>query len=218
MLFFKKRKKSIKSSFLLIYNKNSNIISYICIYANKLALQMINDKELLNELGKGELSAYDSLYVTYSARVREFAFRLTKNMEEAEDITHNIFLKVWEEKEEISKVDSFKSYLFTMTKNLIFNSFKKNNLKLKYKQSVNYFQNEEMDSRIYANDLDILIALAIEKMPEERKQIFKMSRYEEMSYKEIADKLTISPKTVQYHISHALSDLRKVMTLISIFF
>ena len=218
MLFFKKRKKSIKSSFLLIYNKNSNIISYICIYANKLALQMINDKELLNELGKGELSAYDSLYVTYSARVREFAFRLTKNMEEAEDITHNIFLKVWEEKEEISKVDSFKSYLFTMTKNLIFNSFKKNNLKLKYKQSVNYFQNEEMDSHIYANDLDILIALAIEKMPEERKQIFKMSRYEEMSYKEIADKLTISPKTVQYHISHALSDLRKVMTLISIFF
>ena len=179
---------------------------------------MINDKELLNELGKGELSAYDSLYVTYSTRVREFAFRLTKNMEEAEDITHNIFLKVWEEKEEISKVDSFKSYLFTMTKNLIFNSFKKNNLKLKYKQSVNYFQNEEMDSHIYANDLDILIALAIEKMPEERKQIFKMSRYEEMSYKEIADKLTISPKTVQYHISHALSDLRKVMTLISIFF
>lgn len=179
---------------------------------------MTNDKLLLNELGKGKLSAYNSLYVMYSTKVRIFAFQLTKNKAEAEDITHNIFLKVWEDKESISKVDSFKNYLFTMTKNAIFNSFKKDSIRLKYTQSINYFQNEQMDDYISANELDMLISLTIERMPDERKQVFKMSRYNEMSYKEISSELNISTKTVQYHISNALSDLRKTIILVSAFF
>lgn len=178
---------------------------------------MNEDKILLEKLSVGELRAFDSLYIKYSARVMEFALRLTKSREEAEDITHNVFLKIWEGRELISKADSFKNYLFRMVKNEIFNTFKKSNLKFRIEQLPSYFKTEELSNIIDVNDLNMLISLAIEKMPLERKQIFKMSRYEELSYKEIADKLEISPKTVQYHISKALSDLRKVVVSVSIF-
>lgn len=178
---------------------------------------MIDEKQLLQDLAMGDKSAYSSLYLKYSPLVREFAYRLTQNMEDAEDVAHNIFLILWEKRDDVAGINSFKNYLFRITNNAVFDLFKKRHYKSEYTKSVSYFQNEEIDSLIYANDLEVLIALAIETMPKGRKEVFMMSRYENMSYQEIADKLNISPGTVKYHISNALIDLRKIILSISIF-
>ena len=71
------------------------------------------EKELLTALSKGNQSAFDSLYLFYAPKVREFVFRLLKNPGEAEDVTQNIFLRVWEKRRELGGTRSLRSYLYT---------------------------------------------------------------------------------------------------------
>ena len=79
---------------------------------------------LLRKLREGDTEALDILYLRYAAKVRDFAFRLLGDSVEAEDITHDIFLKVWEQRKTLGNVVSFRGYLFRMTRNAIFNAFK----------------------------------------------------------------------------------------------
>ena len=75
-----------------------------------------------------------------------------------------------------------------------------------------------IEEKIHAEDLELLIVMSIEKMPPQRKTIFKMSRFEHLSNDEIAQQLNISKRTVESHISQAMSDLRKLLVLYVITF
>ena len=75
-----------------------------------------------------------------------------------------------------------------------------------------------IEEKIHAEDLELLIVMSIEKMPPQRKKIFKMSRFEHLSNDEIAQQLNISKRTVESHISQAMSDLRKLLVLYVITF
>ena len=87
---------------------------------------------LLRKLREGDTEALDILYLRYAAKVRDFAFRLLGDSVEAEDITHDIFLKVWEQRKTVGNVVSFRGYLFRMTRNAIFNAFKHRQVESKY--------------------------------------------------------------------------------------
>ena len=87
---------------------------------------------LLRKLREGDTEALDILYLRYAAKVRDFAFRLLGDSVEAEDITHDIFLKVWEQRKTLGNVVSFRGYLFRMTRNAIFNAFKHRQVESKY--------------------------------------------------------------------------------------
>ncbi|WP_295935416.1 RNA polymerase sigma-70 factor [uncultured Alistipes sp.] len=175
---------------------------------------------VLRKLREGDTEALDVLYLLYAAKVRDFAFRLLCNRAEAEDITHDIFLKVWEERKSVGNVLSFKSYLFRMTRNAIFNAYKHRQVESKYQAHAVAAEKPTApgaDERVTTEDMLEMIALAVENMPEQRRKVFCMSRYENMSYSDIAEALNISPKTVQYHISGALAELRKLLSAISFF-
>ena len=163
---------------------------------------------LLRKLREGDTEALDILYLRYAAKVRDFAFRLLGDSVEAEDITHDIFLKVWEQRKTVGNVVSFRGYLFRMTRNAIFNAFKHRQVESKYQARA---------AEDGTNDLMEMIDLAVSNMPEQRRKVFCMSRYEDMSYNDIAEALHISPKTVQYHISGALAELRKLLSAIAFF-
>ena len=87
---------------------------------------------LLRKLREGDTEALDILYLRYAAKVRDFAFRLLGDSVEAKDITHDIFLKVWEQRKTVGNVVSFRGYLFRMTRNAIFNAFKHRQVESKY--------------------------------------------------------------------------------------
>ena len=167
---------------------------------------------LLRKLREGDTEALDILYLRYAAKVRDFAFRLLGDSVEAEDITHDIFLKVWEQRKTVGNVVSFRGYLFRMTRNAIFNAFKHRQVESKYQARA-----AEDGTEVSTNDLMEMIDLAVSNMPEQRRKVFCMSRYEDMSYNDIAEALHISPKTVQYHISGALAELRKLLSAIAFF-
>ena len=175
---------------------------------------MLNeDKQLLVRIAGGDVKALGILYVLYAGRIRNFAVSMLQNASEAEDITQDLFLKIWNSREGLSEVDSLKSYLFSMTHNAVLNLIKRKEVRDRYQKvsagsrSGQYEPSSRMDTVELLQSIDE----ALDEMSVLRKTIFRMNRYEHKTFQEIADALMISPKTVQYHISCALAELRKLL-------
>lgn len=168
---------------------------------------------LLNGSG-GEVSElFASIYREYAPRMRCFASRLLHDNLLTDDVVHNVFLRLWENREIISKVDSLDSYLFRAARNAIFDIFEHRMIVAKYEQKSRSKDADmfNLEERISAEDLAMMIDLAIDKMPPQRRKIFRMSRYSGYSNSEIADKLNLSVNTVNNHIALAIRELRQTL-------
>ena len=173
----------------------------------------ISDSRLLNLMQRGDTDALGVLYVRYSAQVRNFAMGFLQNEGDADDVTHDVFVNLWQQRDEISDIESLKAYLFTMTRNAIFSIFRHRRIAETYMAAAIYKSEEassETEEKITTTDLLELVQLTIDSMPEQRRRIFTMNRFDHLTYDEIAGALGISRKTVEYHMSQALARLRKI--------
>ncbi len=171
------------------------------------------DHKLLCQIAQGDVKSLGILYVLYSAKIYNFALSLLQDSAEAEDVTQEIFLKIWNSRESLAEVRSLKSYLFGMTHNTVLNLIKSRDVRSRYCKSASDMLPKSVDvvPAVETEELLKCIDEALEDMSELRKTIFRLSREEHKTYQEIADLLMISPKTVQYHISCALAKLRELI-------
>ncbi len=180
------------------------------------------DEMLLHDLIEGDCKAFDTLYMRHAPHVEAFACCMLKDRAEAEDLAHDLFLKIWENRETLQDVRSFKNYLFRMTKNAIFDRFEHKAVDARYQQTsqavdLSELVSDDIAARIDQKDLLLLIELAVDKMPPQRQRIFRMSRIDGIPQPEIARQLGISLKTVEYHIHEALAELRKLIQVLILF-
>lgn len=159
-------------------------------------------------LAAGKIDALRYFYEAYAGRVRAFAYKLTGDMPQAEDITHNVFIRLWEQHEQLMHVSSIEAYLYRMTRNAILNHLKHLEVERDYRNSVEI---DAVSDEGDASELADRLAMAIDAMPVRQRRVFLMSRIDRMTYAEISEQLGISTKTVHYHISEALSSLRKAL-------
>lgn len=169
------------------------------------------ERVLVQRLIEGDEDAFCELYAAYKNRLIFFAMRFLKSREYAEDIFQDAFTIIWQGRRFINPDASFSSYLYTIVRNRILNQLRdlENQTKLKEQilaQAVDY-SNDTSDG-ILANDLRGLIARAMQQLTARQREIFEMSRRQDMSYREIAEELGISVYTVQEHISTSLRTLR----------
>lgn len=162
---------------------------------------------------------FEIYFIENYPRVKSFAIRILMSEQDAEDIAQDVFMKIldmpelWSEENTITP-----GFLYTITRNHIFNLLKRRSLERKHQESL--FEKgiiiEEfgLEENIHAKELEFLAISTIEKMPEQRKRIFKMSRFEGKTNKEISDILNLSVRTVERHIYLALSELKKVLFLL----
>ena len=175
---------------------------------------MDEERRYLEALARDDRSAFDALYLKYAAKTEEFLYRMLKDHSEAEDITQDIFLKIWRNRTSIGAVDAFGPYLFRMARNAVYDRFDNRSVR----RASLLPEYELPDSAIDSRDLLLLIRMVVEKMPEQRRRIFRMSREEGLSNDQIAEQLSISRRTVENQISRALAELRKLVKLILFFF
>lgn len=169
------------------------------------------ERVLVQRLIEGDEDAFCELYAAYKNRLIFFAMRFLKSREYAEDIFQDAFTIIWQGRRFINPDASFSSYLYTIVRNRILNQLRdlENQTKLKEQilaQAVDY-SNDTSDG-ILANDLRGLIARAMQQLTARQREIFEMSRRQDMSHREIAEALGISVYTVQEHISTSLRTLR----------
>ena len=157
-------------------------------------------------------------------QVKKFAWQLLKSEEDADDIAQDIFTKLWERPDLWENCTNLNGYLFMMTKNNCLNLIKHRAMVCSTVDAANDIIDLEKYGGATAhnecelNELQLLIEMTIEQMPEKRKLIFKMSREEDMSHQEIANRLGLSVRTVEQHIYKALQDLKKVILLSIVYF
>lgn len=180
----------------------------------------VSDNELIERMRGGDTGALGILYMRYAPSVSNFAYRFIRVREDVDDITHNIFCSLWENRESLKDIESLKAYLFQMTRNAIFKEFRHQQVVSEYESEVgndkneNYYDGEKV---VTTSDLLEMIDLMISNMPEPQRVAFRMSRYEHKTYAEIAEHLGVSQKTVQYYISQALAELRRLTEAMLIF-
>lgn len=178
------------------------------------------ESKCLEDLGRGSHEAFDTLFMQYHPRLKNFLFGFIKNEDEALDMAQDIFFKIWLNRKTISQVESFKAYLFRMARNMIYDYNEHVLVKESYdlKQKDTPLYSDIIEEEIYAKELSLLIDIAIENMPAQRQRIFRMSRKEGLSNDEIAQRLNLNKRSVENHITQALADLRKLMQNILLLF
>lgn len=181
---------------------------------------MRNRDLLLDALKNGNAEAFTVLYRENWKQVYNFTRLYISNYDTAEEIVQDVFVKVWESREFLKEDGNINGLLFITTRNIIFNKFKKKINEDIYKMTVLSAMQDSynIEDEIDAKDLSAYIDQLIDELPPQRRKVFNLSRKEYKSYKEIAEQLNISEKTVERHINESLKYIRRNLALLFIFY
>ena len=172
------------------------------------------EKLLLHALGNSDKRAFAVLYNLYAGKCLHFVASIIKDDDVSKDITHDIFVKVWLKRELISKVDSFSAYLFRMARNAVMDRLESEVIRRRFVVE-SLVSTEEfcsyVDEKITLDELQVLVFNTVNKMPEQRRRVFIMSRYSGIPNVKIAEMLGLSIRTVENHLTNALSDIRLML-------
>lgn len=179
----------------------------------------MTQKELILKFKGGDEEAFSSIYKHYWEKVYNFSRLYLVSTEDVAEVVQEVFIKLWETRHLVDEEQPFEGYLFIITRNQIFNYSRKqlnySFLKLTVLQSIEMSYEEE--DQLEISDLKKHLSILISQLTERQQEIFRMSREKHLTYKQIADQLSISEKTVEYHMTTALKYLRKNLYLLSLF-
>jgi RNA polymerase sigma-70 factor (ECF subfamily) len=161
---------------------------------------------------------FERFFTENVPRVRAYAMQVLMSEEDAEDVAQDVFLKLMAKPEVWKDEERKDGYLFKTTKNHILNFIKRRKIERNCQQrlsetNASLVEEFGLEDRLHAQEVEFLIMSILQRMPERRSDIFKMSRYEGKSNQEIADLLNISIRTVERHIYLALADLKETLNL-----
>jgi len=181
------------------------------INAKKMA-QKAQDKDqlLVTSLIANNEQGFRALFDRYHQDIYRYALSLLKVNELAEEVVQDVFLKIWQNREQLDPAFSFKSYLFTIAKHRCLNMLRKAAHDKKLREQVFYKKQHTNTTEDYISDTEYekIKAQAISQLPPKRKLIFEMSRNDGKSYEDISTELGISVSTVKTQMSKALETIR----------
>jgi RNA polymerase sigma-70 factor (family 1) len=169
------------------------------------------DDELMGLLREGDVEAFEEIHKRYFPVLYSHAYRRLPDREEVKDILQEVFTYLWNNRLILNFESGINAYLYTCVRNRIINIYKHHKIKDVYLHSIECFaQHPDMttDERLRTKELIALLEQEIEALPPKMSVIFRMSRQEQLSHKEIAQKLDISVFTVRKQINNSLKILR----------
>lgn len=170
-----------------------------------------DEAELLNALQMGDERAMESLFRESYQRLCNYANTILNDIDESEEVVQQVFVQLWEKREKMEISTSVQSYLFKSVRNTCLNKIKHAKVRQIYAEEVTALaqQSEPATETTFHNELQSQIQAAIESLPEQCRLVFKLSRFEELKYSEIAEELGISVKTVENHMGKALRIMKE---------
>lgn len=176
----------------------------------------------MNEIRAESMPAFDCLYGRYCARVYQFAFRLLKSVEDAENIVQDVFLSLYENRHRVEKCSSVRCYIFTITYNASISQLRKRVREtrfLKYLASLQTVSDPSPEQMVEYGELTDKLNEIINALPERQREIYMLHRNKGFKYREIASRMHISVNTVENQMSSAIRKIRLGMRdLLSLLF
>lgn len=174
-----------------------------------------SDQELVTALKGGDVGAFDEIYNRNWHILYGIAYNRLRNTQSAEDVVHDVLVSLWKNRD-TAEIDKLSAYLATATRYMIFNVIKrarKFSVDLHHlEQAEEIIDAEDIEARLHYKRILDLVNQEVDKLPEKCRLIFRYSRDEQLSVKEIAEKMKISPSTVENQINKALKTLKKKVT------
>jgi len=180
----------------------------------------LTDEQLIILLKKDDQPAFTEIYNRYAESLAGFAASKLYSLDDARDIIHDLFVKLWESRDEVYITSNLKSYLFSIVRHRIIDKIRKNITREEYAsmaQSLIVSGHDSADKQVEAKELQQTIEKSLSQLPPRVKEIYKLSRDEGLSNHEIAEKLNLSEQTVKNQLSAALKHLRSSLSNINLF-
>lgn len=163
---------------------------------------------------------FSEIYITYYSKLIRFATEFVLYEEEAENIVQDVFVGLWEKKDALTYVENMNAYVFKLTKNRCLDYLKHRAYQEKYVANSQQDYEREINLKLQSlenfdtgiaseEDMERILTDAVGSLPDKCREIFLMSRYEGLKYREIADKLSLSVNTVETQMGIALRKLRE---------
>ncbi len=174
-----------------------------------MSYQSLTDDILVKLLKANDENAFKEIYERYWKEIFNTAYYRLANKETAKELVQSLFLRIWE-KRMSSAINNLEGYLRSAIKNSIINYLASVVVQKKYAQFIEHTAANQVTPESLASytELKNAIAKAINFLPEKTADVFRMSRFQHFSVKEIAAHLNISEKTVEYHITQSLKVMR----------
>lgn len=170
---------------------------------------MINE-HIIERFKTGDKTAFELIFHEYYKPLVIYVTTILKSRDEAEDIVQQVFVTVWEKKEQLEIHTSLKAFLYRAVYNAAMNKLKQYAVREHYAGEIRSNAGfAQTDDRLQQKELQHKLDEAINDLPEQCARIFKMSRYDQLKYQQIADALDLSVKTVENQMGRALKLLRE---------
>lgn len=188
-------------------NKNNHYIT--TVFLDKRIMKAALD-QAIRLLNNGDQRGMDYIFQAYHKKIYFFVIKLGMSNAIAEELVQDVFVKVWNSKQYIKESGNIQSYIYTIAKNVVIDEYKR---QVKRKAAEDYqihLMNPSNDTerRVEYNELKSTIGKILEKLPEKRRMVFEMSRFEGKKNREIAEEMGISIKTVETHLTLALQTFK----------
>jgi RNA polymerase sigma-70 factor (ECF subfamily) len=174
----------------------------------------INEIQLLERLKAGEEAAFNEIYNLYAPSLTSFAAARLTSVDEANDIIHDLFVHLWQDRESITINISLRAFLFAAIRYRIIDHIRKNSTRKKYADQIAKLPihpQEETENKIFEKELREKLGNAINQLTPRTREVFRLSRFEHLSVREIAEKMDVSEQTVKNQLTTALSQLRTLL-------
>jgi RNA polymerase sigma-70 factor (ECF subfamily) len=172
---------------------------------------MSEQKAMANLFSEGE---FETLFKAHFKELHAYAFSFLKDWDKAEEVVQGLFLKLWEKRELPEMHTSVRSYLYKAAYHDCLNLIRREKIHLQYQTWSAFALKDEFDNAantLYLHDVQVKLSAALNKLPEKCRTVFHLSRFEELKYRQIAEQLGISIKTVETQMVKALKILRSEM-------
>lgn len=183
-----------------------------------IAYPKMTDTQLVSLLIEGDADAFAEIYERYHSLLYIYAYKKLHHKQEAQDIVQEVLITLWSRRGNFSLETSLVSYLFTAARNKAFDLFAHKKVESKYLASLQSFIDDagiSTDTMIREKDLNALIEQEIQTLPPRMREVFRLSRQEKLTYKQIARQMDISEQTVATQIKKALKILRVRLGIIA---
>ena len=173
-----------------------------------------NEQALLKEVAAGSRGAFKELYKHYYPVVQQYVSLFAPFRGKLDELTQDVFVRIWEKRQKLGQVDSFRNYLFRVTRNQILNYIRSLKVQQKLKEVQQPSEEpltEDTDHKLLFSQYYQIAMEAIERLPAGRKQVLKMSIDEGLSLDEIAEKLKISKSGVKHQLYAGTAFVREYL-------
>jgi RNA polymerase sigma-70 factor (ECF subfamily) len=176
---------------------------------------MTREKEIIERIRQGDIGEFESLFRSSYVSLVRYASNIVKDHDTAEEIVQDLFFRLWQDKKKIKIESSLNGYLFRSVHNKCLHWIKHEKVVERHEKEMEFQLNENHENPtdiLNYKELEARVAGILDRLPERCGRIFYLNRFEGLKYSEIAEKLSLSVKTVEANMGKALKEFRKALT------